>query len=235
MADGGVLVLVPARGGSRRVPGKNLRAVAGIPLVGHAARLGRRVATALPGNATDHAVVCSTDDPGIAAAARAWGAEVLDRPTDLATDSATSVDVALHAIRTLAAQGRPVGTLVLLQPTSPLTEPADVVAAIERHRESGTSVTAVTPATPGSWRFGLGADGILADLGAPGDAAGSPVQLCGAFYVIAADELASTRRFVATGRTLGQLVPATRAVDVATEDDLAITEGLAAGRPISPV
>ena len=229
-----MLLLIPARGGSRRLPGKNLRTVAGIPLVAHAVRLGRQVATALPGG--PHVVLCSTDDPAIAAAARAWGAAILDRPAELATDTASSVDVALHAIGSAAAAGQRVETLVLLQPTSPLTEPADVLAAMARHRASGAPVTAVTPATPGSWRFGLGADGILADLGASGDAAtDSPVQLCGAFYAIAADELAATRRFVTAGRTLGQLVPATRAVDVDTEDDLAVAEGLAAGRPISRV
>ncbi|HEX8025213.1 MAG TPA: N-acetylneuraminate synthase family protein [Candidatus Limnocylindrales bacterium] len=227
MSTGAILFLIPARGGSKRVPGKNLRTVAGIPLVGAATRLGRRVANSLPGGG--HAVVCSTDDAGIATTARDWGAEVLDRPAELATDTATSVDVALHAIAALAARGRAVESIVLLQPTSPLTDPADVRAAIERHRATGAPVVAVTAATPASWRFGLGADGIL---GEPGEAgADAAVQLCGAFYVIGTDELASTRRFVTVGRTLGQLVPASRAVDVDVEDDITTAEALAAIRP----
>ncbi|MEO5964738.1 MAG: hypothetical protein ABIR11_04675, partial [Candidatus Limnocylindrales bacterium] len=79
---GPLLFLVPARGGSVRLPGKNLLPVAGIPLVGRAIRTSRLAAAALgePGAL----VVCSTDDPAIAAAAAAWHGEVLERPVGLA-------------------------------------------------------------------------------------------------------------------------------------------------------
>jgi len=128
--SGPILFLVPARGGSVRVPGKNLRTVAGIPLVGQAVRIARLAAARVPGG--PHRIVCSTDDPGIAAAAREWGAEILDRPAELATAEATSVDVALHAIDAVAATGpatTPIRAVVLVQPTSPLTDPADLVAS----------------------------------------------------------------------------------------------------------
>jgi N-acylneuraminate cytidylyltransferase len=85
---GRTLFIIPARGGSRRMPGKNLESIAGIPLIGWGIRIAR--AAARPGDL----IICSTDDEQIAASARDWGAEVLDRPAELATDEATSLSVA---------------------------------------------------------------------------------------------------------------------------------------------
>lgn len=100
-----VLFLVPAREDSRRSPGKNLRHVAGIPLVAWAVRAARAAAAVVPGG--PHPVVCSTDDPAIAASAVAWHAEVpFLRPAAHAGDAASSVDVVLHALDSLAAAGR---------------------------------------------------------------------------------------------------------------------------------
>ncbi len=240
----GVLFLVPARGGSRRVPRKNLRLVGGIPLVGWAVRSGRLAAAGLPGG--PHRVVCSTDDREIAAAARAWGAEVLDRPARLASDEAASVDVALHALDAAETAGHPPTTLVLLQPTSPLTDPADVVAAVERHRAAGgVGVTSVVTGHPASWHHLQAAGGVLAAVsgGAAADAGGidaeaagaRDVLLAGAFYVVDAARLRQTRRFVEPGRTLGQPVAAERAVDIDEEADLAVAEALLARRPVRPV
>jgi len=92
-----ILFLVPARGGSRRVPAKNLRPVGGVPLVGLAVRRALAAAALVAGG--PHAVVCSTDDETIAATAAAWGAEVpFRRPPPLATSEASSADVAVHAL-----------------------------------------------------------------------------------------------------------------------------------------
>jgi len=79
-----LLFLIPARGGSKGLPGKNVLEVGGIPLVGRAARLGCATARVVgPGSR----VVCSTDDAAIADAARAWGAEVpFVRPASLSSD-----------------------------------------------------------------------------------------------------------------------------------------------------
>ena len=90
-----------------------------------------------------HAVVCSTDDATIAALARAWGAEVpFSRPRELATADATSVDVALHALDWLEAAGRRFRAIALVQPTSPLTDPTDLGAAVERFDQSGGKAVA---------------------------------------------------------------------------------------------
>ncbi|MEK6806056.1 MAG: acylneuraminate cytidylyltransferase family protein [Pseudomonadota bacterium] len=117
-----VLALVTARGGSKGLPRKNLRHLAGRPLVGwsvQAARAARCV----------DRVVVSTDDGEIADCARAEGAEVpFMRPIDLASDTASSIEVVLHALNQL--DGPSFEYVVLLEPTSPLTEGADIDEAL---------------------------------------------------------------------------------------------------------
>lgn len=223
----GVLFLVPARGGSVRVPRKNLQEVAGIPLVGHAVRQARRAVDSIGGG--PHAVVCTTDDPDIADCAREWGAEVpFLRPAGLATGTATSVDVAVHALEVLEAAGRGFRVLVLVQPTSPLTLSSDLAAAVARFDADPdhAPVAAVTPTHPAAWHVS-GPPGPLEPVGDPADHV-----LSGAFYVIAPDELRRERRFVVPGRTLGLVVPADRSVDVDEPLDLVVAEALTRCRPV---
>ena len=219
------LFLIPARGGSRRLPGKNVGLLAGIPLVGWAARVAR--AASEPGDL----VICSTDDPAIAEAAAAWGARVLDRPAQLATDSATTLDVALNAIEALEREGPPVDRLVLVQPTSPLTDPADLRAAVELARSTGRSVTTVTTSHPASWHHRLEADGGL--VAVDGDDASH--LLTGAFYVATPSDLRRTGRFVEPGVTLGFTTPPERAVDIDEPHEFALAADLLARRPIPSV
>jgi len=121
-----VIGLVTARSGSKGLPGKNLKVLCGKSLIGwtlDAARASRYLDT----------TVVSTDDPGIADAARQHGGEVpFVRPAALASDEASSVDVVLHALDILADQGRTFDIVALLEPTSPLRETADIDAALER-------------------------------------------------------------------------------------------------------
>ncbi len=231
MSDG-ILFLVPARGGSIRVPGKNVREVAGIPLVAGAVRLARRAARLAPGG--PHAIVCTTDDETIAGIARAWGAEVpFTRPASLADSTADSVDVALHAINALQAAGRRFRALVLLQPTSPLTAPADVLAAIARFDDDDRPVASVTRAHPAAWHA-AGPPGPLTLVATP---APSSLLLTGAVYVISPAELAGARRFIVPGRTLGHEVPPERSVDVDEPSDLHLAEALLFARtiPVFPI
>jgi N,N'-diacetyllegionaminate synthase len=230
-----ILFLIPARGGSVRVRGKNLRTVAGIPLVGHAARTARLAAARLPGG--PHRVICSTDDPAIAAVAAAWGAEILDRPPELATASATSVDVAVHALATVegSAPAAPAfRALVLLQPTSPLTDPSDVVAAVERFdAAAGRSIASVTSAHPASWHLPTGDPPTTAASQAIAPTAGDEI-LSGAIYVVAPAALRAERRFVGP-ETIGHSIPPERSVDIDEPGDLAVAEAYAAARPIRTV
>lgn len=117
------VAIIPARGGSRGVPGKNLRPIGGVPLVARAVRACRAA------KRIDHIFV-STDDAAIAAAARDAGAEVIDRPTELATDTATSESALLHGLDVMAGRGIDTDILVFVQCTSPFIRPQDLDAAV---------------------------------------------------------------------------------------------------------
>ncbi|MEV6028729.1 N-acylneuraminate cytidylyltransferase [Streptomyces sp. NPDC052036] len=142
-----VLAVIPARGGSKGVPAKNLAPVGGIPLVARAVRecLAARLVTD---------VVVSTDDQAIAAAAREAGAEVVLRPAAIAGDTATSEDAVLHAMdahETL--HGSSVDVVLLVQCTSPflVREDVDGVAAAVVENGADTALT-VAPFHGFIWR-----------------------------------------------------------------------------------
>ena len=110
----GALALIPARGGSKGIPGKNLQSVGGVPLIG------RTVAAAKASTRVGRVVV-STDDEAIATAAQDYGAEVVRRPAAIASDTASSESALLHALDTLEQQSSLPKQLVFLQCTSPFT------------------------------------------------------------------------------------------------------------------
>ncbi|WP_128382494.1 acylneuraminate cytidylyltransferase [Streptomyces cavernae] len=142
-----VLAVIPARGGSKGVPAKNLAPVGGVPLVARAVRECR--ATRL---VTD--VVVSTDDQAIAAVAREAGAEVVLRPATIAGDTATSEAAVLHAMDTHEAlHGAPVDAVLLVQCTSPFLVREDIegVAAAVVENGADTAVT-VAPFHGFVWR-----------------------------------------------------------------------------------
>lgn len=126
ISDRKALALVPARGGSKGLPGKNLRPLCGRPLIQWS------IDTALSCQEIS-AVVVSTDSEAIAEVAAAAGAEVpFLRPSALADDTASSIDVVIHALDFLEAKGRVFDTVLLLEPTSPLREPVDVQLSLQR-------------------------------------------------------------------------------------------------------
>lgn len=115
-----VVAVIPARGGSKGIPGKNVRKVGGVPLVA------RAVLAALAAERVDRVIV-TTDDDEIDRVASAAGAEVVDRPAELAGDTASSESAVLHAIEAL---GEVPDVVILVQPTSPFIDPGDLDAAI---------------------------------------------------------------------------------------------------------
>jgi len=132
---GRTIATVCARGGSKGLPGKNLREFAGKPLIAHT------VAHALGCSGID-GVFVSTDDPAIAEAARAAGATVpYLRPAELATDSAAKLPVVEHLVTHLEQSGERIARVVDLQPTSPLRESADIAAALASHPDAALVVS----------------------------------------------------------------------------------------------
>jgi CMP-N,N'-diacetyllegionaminic acid synthase len=122
-----ILVVVPARGGSKGIPLKNLQSLAGAPLVAHAARAAAAV------DCIDRAVV-STDHPAIRAAAMAAGLEApFLRPASLSGDRIGDIEVLAHALQaTEAATGEHFDVVLMLQPTSPLRDPGQVRAVLAK-------------------------------------------------------------------------------------------------------
>lgn len=147
-----IIALVPARGGSKRLPRKNLRELAGRPLLSHS------IAAAQSVPEIGRCVV-STDDPEIAAVARAYGAEVLMRPAELAHDTATTASVAKHALESLEA-GAPEDLLVTLQPTCPLRPPTLIPDALALFR--GGEYDSVVSVTQSQEKTGTIAGGLFA-------------------------------------------------------------------------
>ena len=145
-ATSGALAVIPARGGSKGIPGKNLQTVGGIPLVV------RSVQAALASQRV-HRVVVSTDDAAIAAAVEAQGAEVIHRPARIAGDTASSESALLHALELLERQGPLPPQLVFLQCTSPFTHGAQIDRVLEALAAPGiNSAFAVAPWHGFLWR-----------------------------------------------------------------------------------
>lgn len=119
-----ILYLITARGGSKGVPGKNLRKIGGLSLVGYKARAALKTKTCTR-------LVMSTDSMEIAAEARMHGADVpFMRPAELATDTAKSADVIAHAMSWLEQHGEVYDAVMLLEPSAPFARPSDYDAAV---------------------------------------------------------------------------------------------------------
>lgn len=212
-----VLGLITARGGSKALPGKNLREVAGKPLIAYT------VAAAKACRHLDRLVV-STDDEKIRQAALALGCEApFLRDASLATDTASSIDVVLDALDRCPG----FDYVVLLQPTSPLRTPEDIEAALvlcQRHSAPACVSVCEVEQSP-YWMFTVGSDYSMAPI-LPGAQRATRRQdlprvfaLNGALYVASVASLREAKSFI-TPRTLAYQMPLERSLDVDTEEDL---------------
>jgi N-acylneuraminate cytidylyltransferase len=164
---GGTVAIVPARGGSKSIPRKNIRPLAGVPLLAYSIEAGLRARTV-------DRVIVSTDDQEIGDIARAWGADVpFLRPAALAEDATPDLPVFEHAIGWLKTHTEWVPEIVVqLRPTSPLRSPNFVDDAVELLRSDATadSVRAVVPVSQNPHKmWHLQADGGMTPL-LPADA-----------------------------------------------------------------
>ena len=145
------LAVIPARGGSKGVPRKNLRLVGGKPLIAHSIEQARAARAGLR-------VVVSTDDAEIAALARSLGAEVVQRPHEISGDTASSESALRHVLETLAAdEGYVPDVVVFLQCTSPLRRADDIDRALALRDQLGaTSLLSVVRSHRFLWRHAGG-------------------------------------------------------------------------------
>lgn len=210
-----VLALIPARGGSKGIPRKNIRPFCGKPLMQWA------IDVALAADYVDQVVV-STEDPEIAEVAKAGGAEVpFLRPAELASDTAPGIAPVLHALEQLPH----VSDVLLLQPTSPLRTSADIEAiAALRQRSGRESAVSLTPsAKHPAWMYSLNQDERLESLlqfnGAQCRQRLPPAYLLnGALYLASRDFLLREQSFIGDD-TVGYVMPAERSVDIDTPLD----------------
>lgn len=217
--DLSVLALIPARGGSKGVPGKNILPIAGRPLIRWT------IDAALASRYVDR-VVLSSDDDAIMQAAREGGCDVpFRRPPHLATDEASSIDVVVDALQRLPRYD----VVVLLQPTSPLRAAQDIDAVLERLCDSGApACVTVRPAEDHPyWVFRMDSRGgpltpfvtHVADQASRRQDLPPAWSLNGAVYAARVDWFLRERRFL-TPATVGHAMPFDRSLDIDTPADV---------------
>lgn len=219
-----ILTIIPARGGSRRIPRKNLQPVAGKPLIWWTIKAATEFSIA----ANVDPPMVSTEDSEIADYAKSVGCDVLERPPELATDIVSGSDVAVHA----AECGRQHGFeyLIYLQPTSPLRSVEDILRGYGLMLDCGAAV-AVVDRPLYSLQLQCAIDYItlnnrLAVVGDDPFVCRSSMQLRGVFWGCRIEDVIVNRSLY---RQLGQavyFVPEERALDIDTPFDLTIADML---------
>lgn len=139
------IAIIPARGGSKGVPGKNIRTLNGLPLIAHS------ILDAKEAKLVDRVFV-STDDLDIAETSQRYGAEIIHRPLALAGDTASSESALVHALSDLETRGMAPDLVVFLQCTSPLRTGAEIDQAIEKLIQTNAdSLVSVSPSHRFLW------------------------------------------------------------------------------------
>ena len=225
-----VLAVIPARGGSRGLPNKNIAILAGLPLIAHSIRLSKLCAEIT-------SCIVSTDSNEIAAVARDYGAEVpFLRPAALAQDDTPMWPVIRHALVEMEKRDRlQYGSVLLLSPTSPGRLPEDVSSAIHLLEEDTSAVGVVAASRPSfnpRWVcIDLAADGYMRQSFPDGNDyvrrqdVPTVYRINGALYLWRRDHVAASEMpcyFTAPHRMLE--IPESRAVDIDSQQDLKLGE-----------
>lgn len=212
------LAVIPARGGSKGLPRKNVRLLCGKPLIAWTIEAARRAATV-------SRVVVSTDDPEIAAVSRAWGAEVVLRPSELSGDRAPSEAALLHVLEQLDVTE---DVLAFLQCTSPLTLPEDIDGTVRTLAEGFDSAFTATRRSKFAWQ--RTADGAV-PVGHQKNFRPMRQQLrdqfeeVGAVYAVRIGAFVRSRHRFA-GKTALYEIPAERSIEIDDELDFLMAETL---------
>lgn len=219
-----VLGVVPARGGSKGVPRKNIRPLAGEPLIGHTLRTARQVAEI-------DLLVVSTDDDEIASVSRSYDVRPIERPASLASDTAPTEAALLQVLDVLAGEGQPFDIVLVLEPTSPFRSAGTIARAIALCASGpAPSVLAVRETRE---NIGFIRDGCFRPVvpGAPRRRQErQPMYVeSSTIYACRVDYLRRTGTLVA--EDWGALVvPEVEAADINTEDDFQLVEFLMLNR-----
>lgn len=188
-----ILAVILARGGSKRLPGKNIKLLGGRPLITWSIDIAKNIPDVCE-------ILVSTDDPSIASVSSAAGALVpWLRPSDLATDNATSVDAVLHALDWYESEHGVVDGVMLLQPTSPYRSSETILEGIKRFIQQRRSVVAVSEVKIDPARcFFIRTDSLKMCVSNPNTTKEATYAVNGALYLISTDELRKNRSFFST-------------------------------------
>ncbi len=218
-----IIAIIPARGGSKEIPRKNIRLMSGKPLIALS------IEAALKSKCIDRVVV-STEDKEIAEISREYGAEIIERPKELAKDESSTIDAILHALEVLKAENYNPDIIILLQPTSPLRNAEDIDSAIELFLNSDCeSVVSVREVGHSPyWCFEI-EDGYLKSLFGDEYLRMRRQELekvympNGAIYISTPENLRKYKGFYCL-RTIPYIMPPERSIDIDNEIDLMLAE-----------
>ncbi len=215
MSKENILCIIPARGGSKRLPNKNILEIAGKPLIAHT------IEAALQSKIIDKVIV-STDDKEIARVSKKYNAEVpFIRPDELSTDSATSINVIIHSLDYFKAQGTYFDYVILLQPTSPLRSSDDIGKAFELISDKTSAVVSVCKSEhPPSWMYTLSNESYI-NKNAEEENTNTPAtfyRLNGAIYISKTNDLYKNKSFIGS-KTKAFIMPAEKSIDIDTRID----------------
>ena len=221
-----VVAVIPARGGSKSVPGKNISPLKGKPLLVWSIEVAQQVSEI-------DRIIVSTDDAEIAAVAKANGAEVYARPPHLATDEALVIDALKDLLQTFRAEHKLADWVILLEPTCPLRSPVDVQECLRLIAGGGfDSVATFTDAELNphrAWRLVDGKPEVFipgAIPWLPRQKLPNAYQLNGAVYVFRAGLLAQESQSLLVGRLGAVLMPRDRSYDIDDSVDFTVVEAL---------
>jgi CMP-N,N'-diacetyllegionaminic acid synthase len=223
-----ILAIIPARGGSKRLPRKNILNLAGKPLIAWS------IETALGSKYIDRVIV-STDDKEIAEISREYGAEVpFIRSNELATDESSSVYVVLHAINMLKEKGEEYGYIMLLQPTSPLRSTENMDEALELLQSSNSdAVVSVCEAEHSPlWSNKLPPDSDLSNfldysiVNKRSQDLDQYYRLNGAIYLCLTRRLSEEKTLLIKDKIVAYRMPQEQSVDIDSKVDLCLASCL---------
>ena len=220
-----MIAIIPARGGSKGLPGKNIKPMNGKPLIAYT------IEAALKSKYIDR-VILSTDDEDIARIAAEYGAEIpFMRPVELASDNAMAVDNYIYTINRLEKEsGEKIDSFVVLQPTSPLRLSEDIDGAVElfMEKKADSVISYCKEAHPVYWHKKLDEEGRLLNLfeSSIANRQDFPVTYYpnGAVYVFSTDLIRSRQYY--SNKTYAFIMPRTRSVDIDFIEDFEYAEFL---------
>lgn len=210
-----IVAIIPARSGSKRLPGKNTKILAGKPLIGWT------IEAALNSGVFSEVIV-STDSPEIADIAFNFGATVpFIRPKELSTDLATSASVVKHALNYTTTGP---SSCALLQPTSPLRDSSDIANAVDvfKANQTATLVTVFEMHEKMNWLFEEREDGQFSRL-SDSFSANKLLAINGAIYLFDIERFKSTEEFISDGCSFSKM-SIINSIDIDTPEEFEIAE-----------